>query len=108
MAAAGEGKRDAMMGVAGMLVGAGVFVAGYPVLSRLQRAIADWGKATWPSLSATSPWPWVLGLALVALGSYLFTRRRGSAARHSPLGRLKGRGSDAPKAFVGSNMRTRR
>jgi uncharacterized membrane protein YedE/YeeE len=76
VAAAGEGNRDALAGLAGMLVGAGAFVLVYAPLERFQRTIADWGKVTLPSVSNTSPWPWVLGLALMAAVAYALDRRR--------------------------------
>lgn len=76
VAAAGEGKRDAVAGIAGMLVGAGAFVATATRLRGLQRAVADWGKATWPSVTGTSPWLWVVGVAAAAGAVYALDRWR--------------------------------
>ena len=76
VAAAGEGKRDALAGIAGMLAGAAVFVAAYPTMQRVQHAVADWGKATWPTVTRTSPWPWVIGLAVAAAAVYAIDHRR--------------------------------
>jgi uncharacterized membrane protein YedE/YeeE len=84
VAAMGEGRRDAMAGFAGMLVGAAVFVAGYRQLEQLQKSIADWGKVTWPEVTATSPWPWIVGLGLVALVAWALARRRGAPPRARP------------------------
>lgn len=77
VAAVGEGRKDALAGLAGMMVGAAVFVAGYPALHDLQRAVADLGKATWPSVTGTSPWPWILALGAVVTGLVALDRHRG-------------------------------
>lgn len=84
VAAAGEGQRDAWVALAGMLVGAGVFVLAYPAMTRLQHAVADWGKMTWPTMTHTSPWPWTIGLAAAAIGAYGFELRRRARASQSP------------------------
>jgi uncharacterized protein len=65
VAACGEGRRDAMIGVLGMFVGAGVYVAAFEALEPLFKSMADYGKVTLPQLTSTSPWLWVG--ALVAL-----------------------------------------
>jgi uncharacterized membrane protein YedE/YeeE len=81
IAAIREGRRDAVAGFAGMLAGAAVFVAGYRQLEQLQKSIADWGEVTWPQVTATSPWPWVIALGLVALAAWAVVRRRGAPPR---------------------------
>jgi uncharacterized membrane protein YedE/YeeE len=63
VAACGEGRRDAMVGVLGMLVGAGVFVALFPVLQPVVKSLSDAGEITLPGVTGT--WPWVMGLAVV-------------------------------------------
>jgi uncharacterized membrane protein YedE/YeeE len=57
MAGAGEGSRDAMAGVLGMIAGAGVLVAGFNILEPVALALGDWGKLTIPAILGTSPWP---------------------------------------------------
>ena len=66
VAACGEGRKDAMVGVLGMLTGAGVFVALYTKLQSLIHAIADWGKLTIPEALGVSPW--LVVAALLILG----------------------------------------
>jgi hypothetical protein len=51
VAAMGEGRRDAIAGVAGMLAGAAAFVALYPRLAPLIDAGGDYGKVTLPALT---------------------------------------------------------
>lgn len=81
VAASGAGHRDALVGVAGMLFGALLYVLGYPSLKPLIEAGASWGKLTLPGATSTSPWPWVIGLVVVLAGLLsLVERRRGGAA----------------------------
>lgn len=65
VAACGEGRRDAMVGVLGMLVGAAVYVALFPVLQPVIKSLGDAGEITIPQVTDTSPWPWVVGLTVV-------------------------------------------
>lgn len=62
LAALGEGRRDALAGVMGMLIGAGTFVALYPRLKPLLGAGGDYGKLTLPAATATAGSPWVAGV----------------------------------------------
>ena len=70
VAAAGEGRQDAMVGVLGMLFGAGSYVALFPKLQPLLSAGPDWGKITLPQVTASPTWVWVIGVASV-LGTIL-------------------------------------
>lgn len=65
LAAVGEGRRDAIATVLGMLAGAGAFVATYPRLASVIDAGGDLGKVTLPSATATATKPW-LGALLAA------------------------------------------
>ena len=72
VAACGEGKPDAMVGVLGMLAGALVFVVAFPALQPVIQGLGDMGKLTLPEATSTSPWLWVaalvgIGLAAVAI-----------------------------------------
>lgn len=84
VAASGEGRHDAMVGVLGMLVGAGVYVALYPALQPIINGLADWGKITLPQATNLSPWAWVSGLvgaiaiAMTMLERYSHRRRDAS------------------------------
>lgn len=75
MAGAGEGSRDAMVGVLGMLTGAGIFVASFNALEPVAVALGDWGKVTIPELLGSSPWPVIAALtALVATALWATSR----------------------------------
>ena len=65
VAACGEGRRDAMVGVLGMLLGAAVYVALFPALQPIIKGLGDAGEITLPQLTGTMPWPWVIGLAVI-------------------------------------------
>jgi uncharacterized membrane protein YedE/YeeE len=70
VAAVGEGRRDAIATVLGMLVGAGAFVALYPRLVPVIDAGGDLGKLTLPSATRTGAPPWLGALtATSALGA---------------------------------------
>lgn len=85
VAACGEGRRDAMVGVLGMLAGAGLYVALYPQLSSLMKSWGDAGKITLPEWTGTSPWLWIGGLAFAAaIAVAVSLRGRSGATRHVP------------------------
>lgn len=65
VAASGEGHRDAVVGVIGMLFGAGAYVALFPTLQPLFGTMPDFGKVTLPLLTGTSTWIWVAGVVIV-------------------------------------------
>jgi uncharacterized protein len=79
VAACGEGRRDAMVGVLGMLVGAAVYVALFPVLQPVIKGLGDAGEITLPQVTGTSPWPWVIGLAVVGAAALWLLHRISTA-----------------------------
>jgi len=76
VAACGEGRRDAMVGVLGMLLGAGVYVAAYPALQPIIHAWDDWGKVTLPEVTGTSPWLWIAAIAVAAVVVFVLIESR--------------------------------
>ena len=81
MAGAGEGNRDAMVGVLGMITGAGVLVVGFNWLEPLALALGDFGRLTIPVLLGTSPWTIIVVFASSALVVlWLLTRQERKAA----------------------------
>jgi len=56
-AALGEGRVDALAGMAGMLLGAGVYAEAYPALKDSVLTWGDFGKVTLPSLLGVNHWP---------------------------------------------------
>lgn len=96
VAACGEGKPDAMVGVLGMLAGALVFVVAFPALQPVIKGLGDMGKLTLPEATSTSPWLWVAALVGVGLAALalLFSRRKPVADEHDRM--------DKPGVRVGS------
>jgi uncharacterized membrane protein YedE/YeeE len=80
VAACGEGKPDAMVGVLGMLVGALAFVAAFPALQPVIKGLGGMGKVTFPEVTGTSPWLWVAGLVGGGLTAIVLLSRRGKSA----------------------------
>ncbi len=78
VAACGEGKPDAALGVLGMLAGAFAFVAAWPALQPVIKGLGDMGKLTLPGATDTSPWLWIAGLWSVALAAFVIFARRGN------------------------------
>ncbi|MBZ0236406.1 MAG: YeeE/YedE family protein [Deltaproteobacteria bacterium] len=75
IAAVGEGRRDALWGVLGMLAGAALYVRAYPRMKPALEA-ADRGKLTLPKATRTSAWPWIAGLASAVLAYAVIDRLR--------------------------------
>jgi uncharacterized membrane protein YedE/YeeE len=87
MAGAGEGNRDAAVGVLGMITGAGVYVAAYNRLEPIALALGDLGKVTVPELLGLPPWAVIVALAAaIAVAFALIERheRRGLGASPGP------------------------
>ena len=74
VAACGEGRRDAMVGVLGMFAGAVAFIAAFPVLQPIINGLGDGGKLTLPQLTGTSPWLWVAGLVAGGVLALIISR----------------------------------
>ena len=75
VAACGEGRRDAMAGVVGMLVGAFVFVFAYPWFEGMIGAWGDGGKITLPQMTGVSPWIYIAGVLTATLLMRFFSER---------------------------------
>ena len=85
VAACGEGRRDAMVGVLGMLAGAGAYVALFPALQPIVKGLGDWGKVTLPEVTGTSPWIWAVAMAMaVGLAALAVERSRRGSSPSSP------------------------
>src|SRR5205085_775407 len=67
MAGGGEGSRDALVGVLGMIAGAGIYVAAYNWLEPLALGLGDLGKVTIPDLLGVPPWVVIVTLTAVVV-----------------------------------------
>jgi hypothetical protein len=74
--AVGQGALDALFGgIAGILIGTGIFAAWFP---KLEKAILNkgyFGELTWPQLLKTDPW-WVVVPVVIAVTALLFWMER--------------------------------
>lgn len=95
VAACGEGRRDAMVGVLGMLCGAGLFVALYPVLQPVMKGLGDMGEITVPELLGVSPWLIIGGLMIAGIIAVMVRGRFKYGGTGWSLPRRHGRKPDA-------------
>jgi uncharacterized protein len=88
LAGAAEGSRDAMVGVVGMLAGAGTFVVAYNALEPLALALGDLGKLAVPQALVLSPWAVIaaMELAIALLFWLIELHARNTPDRRSELG----------------------
>jgi uncharacterized membrane protein YedE/YeeE len=76
-AALGEGRVDALAGMAGMLLGAGVYAEAYPALKTSVLTWGDFGKLTLPSVMGINHWPVILALCVGGALLLRWLERRG-------------------------------
>ncbi|MBI5282941.1 MAG: YeeE/YedE family protein [Candidatus Solibacter usitatus] len=75
-AAAGEGKRDAWLGLAGMVVAAAVFAEMAAGFSKSIMTWANLGPVTLPDVTGVPAWVWLSGLAVAALFLFRWLERK--------------------------------
>lgn len=80
VAAVGEGRRDAIAGLLGMVAGAFAFVVFFPTFGKVQKAVVDWGKITLPDATSIGPVAYVVVLAVMA--ATIYTASKFWRARH--------------------------
>ena len=76
VAACGEGRRDAMVGVLGMLVGAFAYVVGFPALQGFIKGFGDWGKVTVADVTGLSPWLFVAAIVAATILTRIFSTQQ--------------------------------
>jgi uncharacterized membrane protein YedE/YeeE len=76
VAAAGQGSRDALVGIAGGLVGALAYAEAYPWISRTIEPVASFGKITLPQITHVSVWVWIVPLAIGASALFYWLEKR--------------------------------
>jgi len=83
VAAIGEGSRDAIYGLLGMVVGAGIYAEVYPFIQSNLLKFGDVGKITLASATNTPPWLWLGILLVIALVVFVLIERHDRKARPS-------------------------
>jgi uncharacterized protein len=76
LGALGEGRVDALWGIAGMLVGASLYAETFPMLKATVLTWGDFGKVTIPGVLGVSPWLVIAVLTILALALFRFLERR--------------------------------
>lgn len=76
VAACGEGRRDAMVGVAGMLTGALFYVLVFRPVQSFITSFENLGKKTLPEITGIPVGVWVLGLTMALFLSWFYDRRK--------------------------------
>ncbi len=67
LGALGEGRIDALWGILGMLVGAGLYAESYPYLQKTVLTWGNYGKITLPQLLGINHWPIII-IFLITIG----------------------------------------
>jgi hypothetical protein len=76
--AVGNGYLDALFGgIAGILIGAGIFAAVYPRLRKSILGLGDWGDTTLPKLVKVNDWVVVVPAALIICAILYLIERAG-------------------------------
>ena len=76
LACAASGRLDAIVAVAGMLLGAMGFILVHPHVVPPLEKIANYGKATIPGITGTNPAFWVIPIVAVGVAVLWLTRPR--------------------------------
>ena len=75
--ALGEGRLDALWGIAGMLVGAGIYAETFPYLQRTVLTWGDYGKITIPQVLGINHWLVIVTLILLSLLLFRWFEKKG-------------------------------
>lgn len=76
-AALGEGRIDAIAGMLGMLVGAGIYAEAYPSLKASVLTWGDYGKVTIPAALGMGHWPVIVAVCVGGVLLLRYLERKG-------------------------------
>lgn len=77
LGALGEGRWDALWGILGMLVGAGMYAEAYPYLQKTVLTWGDYGKITVPQVLGVNHWLVIVPFALATLLLFRWLEKKG-------------------------------
>ena len=77
LGALGEGRIDALWGIAGMLVGAGLFAEAYPFMQKTVLTWGDFGKITIPQLLGINHWLVIIPMLLIGIRLFRWFEKKG-------------------------------
>ncbi len=75
--ALGEGRWDAVWGIAGMLAGAAIYAEAFPFLKRTVLTWGDYGKITLPQLLGVNHWVVIAVFVIAASGLFVWFEKKG-------------------------------
>ena len=76
LGAVGEGRLDALAGIVGMLVGAGLFAEFYPLLKKTVLTWGNYGKITLPQILGVNHWLFIIVFIGCGFALFFFFERR--------------------------------
>ena len=77
LGALGEGRWDALWGILGMLVGAGLYAEAYPYLQKTVLTWGDYGKITIPQVLGVNHWLVIVPFTLSTLLFFRWLEKKG-------------------------------
>ena len=77
LGALGEGRWDALWGILGMLVGAGLYAEAYPYLQKTVLSWGDYGKITIPQVLGVNHWLVIVPFTLATLLFFRWLEKKG-------------------------------
>ena len=75
--AVGEGRLDAVWGIAGMIAGAALYAEAYPFLKETVLTWGDFGKVTLPQALGVSPWLVIPVMIVGGMALFRFFEKKG-------------------------------
>lgn len=77
LGAIGEGRIDALWGILGMLVGAGIYAEAFPYMQKTVLTWGNYGKITIPQLLGINHWLIIIPFVILVLMLFRYFERKG-------------------------------
>lgn len=77
LGALGEGRTDAIWGIAGMLVGAGIYAEAYPYLQKTVLTWGNYGKITIPQALGVNHWIVIIPFVILTVLLFKWFEKKG-------------------------------
>ena len=77
LGALGEGRTDAIWGIAGMLVGAGIYAEAYPYLQKTVLTWGNYGKITIPQVLGVNHWIVIIPFVILTVLLFKWFEKKG-------------------------------
>ena len=77
LGALGEGRTDAIWGIAGMLVGAGIYAEAYPYLQKTVLTWGNYGKITIPQVLGFNHWIVIIPFVILTVLLFKWFEKKG-------------------------------